>query len=164
MIRSTISLHEVDFIIFDFDGVFTDNSVYMDSNGLELLKFSKYDSLGLDIFREYLILMSFQIKLLVLSKERSRIVSIRTQKMGLDCKQGIEDKWLYITKDLSLKPKRYVYFGNDLNDLTSMENASISLAPNDAHPKIKAVANFVSNRRGGDGFVRDGLEYLMNQH
>jgi YrbI family 3-deoxy-D-manno-octulosonate 8-phosphate phosphatase len=161
--RTEMNLHEVDTIIFDFDGVFTDNSVYMTSDGTELLKFSKYDSLGLDIFRDYLALQKIQIKLVVLSKEKSQIVSLRSQKIGLDCKQGIEDKWSYISRTLFLKPGRYIYFGNDLNDLESMENAYLSFAPIDAHPRIKAVANFVSSRRGGDGFVREGLEFLMNQ-
>ena len=148
-------------LIFDFDGVFTDNSVLVGSNGIEMLKFSKLDSLGLDLFRSYLLENSLQMTLAIVSKETSEIVSIRASKLKLECFQSVSDKWQFISQSLGLSKDQYVYFGNDLNDKESMEKALISFAPSDAHHEIKRIATHTLTQRGGDGFVRAGLELLM---
>ena len=148
-------------LIFDFDGVFTDNSVLVGSNGIEMLKFSKLDSLGLDLFRSYLLENNLQMTLAIVSKETSEIVSIRASKLKLECFQSVSDKWQFISQSLGLSKDQYVYFGNDLNDKESMEKALISFAPSDAHHEIKRIATHTLTQRGGDGFVRSGLELLM---
>lgn len=148
-------------LIFDFDGVFTDNSVLVGSNGIEMLKFSKLDSLGLDLFRSYLLKNNLQMTLAIVSKETSEIVSIRASKLKLECFQSVSDKWQFISQSLGLSKDQYVYFGNDLNDKESMEKALISFAPFDAHHEIKRIATHTLTQRGGDGFVRAGLELLM---
>ena len=148
-------------LIFDFDGVFTNNSVFVDSNGIEMLKFSKLDSLGLDLFRSYLLENNLQMTLAIVSKETSEIVSIRASKLKLECFQSVSDKWQFISQSLGLSKGQYVYFGNDLNDKESMEKALFSFAPFDAHPEIKKIATHTLTQRGGDGFVRAGLELLM---
>ncbi len=148
-------------MIFDFDGVFTDNSVLVGSNGIEMLKFSKLDSLGLDLFRSYLLKNNLQMTLAIVSKETSEIVSIRASKLKLECFQSVSDKWQFISQSLGLSKDQYVYFGNDLNDKESMEKALISFAPFDAHHEIKRIATHTLTQRGGDGFVRAGLELLM---
>lgn len=156
-----INLNEVSAVIFDFDGVFTDNTVLVSSNGTETLRFSKLDSLGVDLFRQHIKSNNIQLDLLVITKEKNRVVTVRTEKLGLRAIQGIKDKWTFISQELQLKTKEFIYFGNDVNDLESMKNSLISFAPTDAHPKVKEIATYVLPQYGGNGFVREGLELLM---
>lgn len=164
MSDSNVALNELDVIIFDFDGVFTDNTVYLSADGIEMLRFSKSDSLGLDLFREHLLNRQLNLELLILTKEKSPVVAHRAQKLKLNLIQDVSDKWGYISGNLSISPDRYAYFGNDLNDLEAMQNARVSFAPSDAHPRIIQVASRVLEQRGGQGFVRAGLELLMENN
>lgn len=157
----SINLRKLNAVIFDFDGVFTDNTVYVDSNGGEILRFSKSDSLGIDIFRQYLKSKNIEVQLLILTREKNNIVSRRADKLGLKCFQGIIDKWDFISKEMPASVNRYAYFGNDINDLVSMQNAFISFAPSDAHPVIIHTATKVFAEQGGHGFVRAGLDFLI---
>ena len=54
-----------------------------------------------------------------------------------------------------------VYFGNDLNDYSVMKNVGFSIAPVDAHPKIREIATLTLNSKGGEDFVREGVELLL---
>lgn len=161
MSSTFFDIEKVRAVIFDFDGVFTDNSIFVDSNGLEMLKFSKLDSLGLDLFRNYLRQRNLQMILAIVSKESSEIVAVRAGKLNLECFQSVSDKWRFISQGMGLSQDQYVYFGNDLNDKESMEHALISFAPIDAHSEVKKIATHTLSQRGGDGFVRAGLEFLI---
>ena len=159
-----LDLGELDAVIFDFDGVFTDNTVLVSSDGSESVRFSKSDSLGVALFKEYLAKERIDLKLLVISKERNLIVSSRTSKMQLRCFQGVDHKWNFIAHELNIEEGKYIYFGNDVNDLEAMKRAFASFAPFDAHSEVKEVATFVLTERGGKGFVRSGLELLMSRN
>ena len=159
----SVNLRNLNAIIFDFDGVFTDNTIYLDSNGHEILRFSKSDSLGIDIFRQYLKSKNLEVQLLILTREKNSIVSLRAEKMGLECFQGIRDKWEFISKEMPAFVNHYAYFGNDINDLIPMRNASISFAPSDANPVIMKTATKVFVEQGGHGFVRAGLDFLIER-
>ena len=159
-------------IIFDFDGVFTDNSVYVNSNGEEFVKCDRSDSLGLNLFRAYLKSISHEMKLAIVSTEMNSVVNARSKKIGLDCHYGIGNKLSFLSGNqagqngnglqLPLDLSKTIYIGNDLNDLPVMRLAGLSFAPSDAHPLIKAVATHVSHELGGHGFVRSVLELLMD--
>ena len=99
--------------------------------------------------------------LAIVSKESSETVSMRAKKLKLECFQSVSDKWEFISQSLGLSEGQYVYFGNDLNDKEPMQKAFFSFAPFDAHPEIKKIATHTLVQRGGDGFVRAGLELLM---
>ena len=153
-------------IVFDFDGVFTDNSVYVDSNGIESVKCSRADSYGLDLLRR--IAIQKKINFFVLTTESNSVVIKRCQKMGINCFSGQKNKRDFIEGWLSENQGEVhnallgvAYFGNDLNDLDVMSGVGIALAPSDAHPSIKEVATFVLNSTGGSGFVREGIELLI---
>jgi len=157
-----IGSHNIEAIFFDFDGVFTDNKVWTSSTGDELVVCSKSDSLGLDSFRKFIEEQSMQLRLAIVSKERNEIVQIRARKLRLECFTGVDDKANFITSRCKVSQKSYIYFGNDINDIEAMNHAAISLAPNDAEPRAKDVATFVGKSSGGNGFVREGLEYIRS--
>jgi len=157
-----IGSNNIEAIFFDFDGVFTDNKVWTSSTGDELVVSSKSDSLGLDSFRKFIEEQSMQLRLAIVSKETNEIVRVRARKLQLECFTGVDDKDKFIAHSCNVTRESYIYFGNDLNDIEAMSHAAISLAPNDAEPKVKDVATFVGKCLGGNGFVREGLEYIRS--
>lgn len=155
-----IGPHHIESIFFDFDGVFTDNKVWTSSSGEEIVVCSKSDSLGLDDFRQFIKEQDLNLRLAIISKETNKIVQVRAQKLGLECFTGVNNKAKFIENNCKVSPKSFIFFGNDINDIEAMSNAAISLAPNDAEPEAKDVAIFLGKRSGGNGFVREGLEYI----
>lgn len=154
-------------IVFDFDGVFTDNLVCVDENGKETVTCSRADGLGIAMLKRAISKRSLNIDLLVVSTEVNPVVAKRCQKLGLEFVQGVENKKDYLSGHLSKKSTKsdsswetVLYLGNDLNDLEVMSLCS-SFAPKDAHPIILNVADVVFEERGGHGFVRAAVEYLL---
>jgi len=159
-------LNSIHTIIFDFDGVFTDNFVYTDSNGLEQVKTSRSDSFGLRNFREFCLNNSFSIEMFILSTETNEVVTQRARKLGLNSHSGISNKKEFLSKYLTSKnvksDRGLVFLGNDLNDLECLEMAQISFCPSDAHEVVKKVVTHPLNSQGGNGFVREALEFLQS--
>ena len=152
-------------IVFDFDGVFTDNLVMVDEVGKESVICSRADGIG--ILKRAILKRSLSINLRVVSTEVNPVVAKRCQKLGLEFAQGVENKKIHLedlfTKSAGISNLSWsstLYLGNDLNDLEVMKLCP-SFAPIDAHPKIKEVASLVFEERGGHGFVRAVVEYLL---
>lgn len=154
-------------IIFDFDGVFTDNFVYSDSTGGEMVRTSRSDSYQLSLFKKFIQDNNLEIDLFILSTESSRVVKKRAEKLGLKVYQGISNKKEFLqnlfNKSGKMNWKGVAYLGNDLNDLECMKLAGYSFCPNDAHPLVKKASKYVFDSVGGDGFVRETLVFIQ-QH
>ncbi len=161
-------LEKIHTIVFDFDGVFTDNFAYVDENAIECVRVSRADGYALDLLRKFQKIRNLKIECFILSTERNKVVKARASKMHLDCISGESDK----LQALSRKFKRerpfdpnpfagLIYFGNDLNDLPIVLQAGMSFAPSDAHPRIKLASTHILNSLGGHGFVREGVEFLI---
>lgn len=162
------SLQSVHAIIFDFDGVFTDNKVYVDQDGREFVRCDRGDGLAFDLIRAFQRQGKLNAEMFILSKEPNPVVMARAKKIKLDCRHGIQDKFAYIRNYLAvqfsdiLDPfKGVVYLGNDLNDLQIMREVGYAVAPADAHPKVLEVAHLVLEQRGGEGFVRAFVELFL---
>jgi YrbI family 3-deoxy-D-manno-octulosonate 8-phosphate phosphatase len=159
-------LNSIHTIVFDFDGVFTDNFVYTDSNGIEQVKSSRSDSFGLSNFRRFCSRNSLNIKMFILSTETNSVVAQRALKLGLNYHVGVSDKreflYRYLTNQNLQSPAGLVFLGNDLNDLECLEMAEFSFCPSDAHEKVKKVVTHPLNSQGGNGFVREALEFLQS--
>ncbi len=153
---------EIDAIFFDFDGIFTDNKVWTSTNGEEFVACSKSDSLGLDEFRKFLTDKDLVLRLALISKETNSVVNFRAKKLKLESFTGVDNKADFIQNSCKISPRKYVFFGNDTNDVEAMRNAAFSLSPRDAHSEAAQVASFLGKRGGGDGFVREGLEYIQS--
>jgi 3-deoxy-D-manno-octulosonate 8-phosphate phosphatase (KDO 8-P phosphatase) len=160
-------IEQFELIIFDFDGVFTDNAVILSENGEESVRCSRADGLGINMLKRHIKKNQIQCKLLVLSTEINPVVSERCEKLGLDYVQGVDNKKQYLVEYFAQQTRgaytpweKILYLGNDLNDLQVMELSS-SFAPIDAHPRIKSVTTKVFNERGGEGFVRAAIEFLL---
>ena len=153
-------------IVFDFDGVFTDNFVYTNSDGVEQVKTSRSDSFGLINFREFCATNSLNIEMFILSTETNEVVAQRAFKLDLVSHAGISNKKEFLSKYLvgrNLQAKQgLVFLGNDLNDLDCLKMAQISFCPSDAHETVKKVVTHPLNCQGGNGFVREALEFLQS--
>ncbi len=139
-------------VVFDFDGVLTDNRVLVHQDGTESVFCHRGDGLGIARLKEQGIPMA------VLSTEGNPVVSARCRKLGLPCYQGLPDKLVQL-KSLAtaqgLRPEDVVYVGNDENDLACMAWAGLGIAVKDADPSVISKAKIVLSEKGGQGAVRE---------
>ena len=168
MRRTIPPINSVHSIVFDFDGVFTDNKIWVDQDGRESVRCDRGDGLAFDIIRSYQRQGRLKAELFVLSKESNSVVLARTRKLKLVCHQGIHDKLAFLRENFAQRFPDHadpfsglIYLGNDLNDLPVMRHAGFTVAPADAHPRVQKIAHLVMAQRGGDGFVRNFIEQLL---
>jgi YrbI family 3-deoxy-D-manno-octulosonate 8-phosphate phosphatase len=150
---------KVELLVMDFDGVLTDNRVWVDEEGHELVASNRSDSLGLLYLRE-----KTAVKALVLSKEVNPVVSARCRKIKLECVQAVNDKPAMLTKILNernVDAAHVIYMGNDTNDLACFPLVGYSVAPVDAHPEVLRSADFVTSLPGGRGAVRELCDLIL---
>lgn len=155
-------------VMFDFDGVFTDNTVYVSEDGRESVRCNRADGLALDWLRRYARRRHPPLEICILSTETNAVVSARARKLQVACMQAVGDKLAHVIGCLrrdrpeDAEPFRgLLYAGNDVNDLPIMRRAGFSVAPLDADPRVRAVASVVLPYRGGHGFVRALVEQLL---
>jgi N-acylneuraminate cytidylyltransferase len=163
------SVRNIHTIIFDFDGVFTDNKVYVGQDGMEWVRCDRSDGLAIDLLRRYRQKWALNFDFFILSTERNPVVAARARKLGMECMQDVGDKLAFVTRYLrehypgmSDMFAGLVYLGNDLNDLPVLECAGFSIAPSDAHEHARTAASVVLPQAGGNGFVRAAIERLLN--
>lgn len=151
-------LREIRLMVFDFDGVFTDNRVLVGEDGSEYVFCNRADGLGLANLRQN------GIDCIVLSTETNPVVARRCEKLKLECFQGCADKGKVLEEILRRKKidsARVGYVGNDINDLDCMKNAGVAICVADAAPEIRALAHWITSRRGGEGAVREICDLVI---
>jgi 3-deoxy-D-manno-octulosonate 8-phosphate phosphatase (KDO 8-P phosphatase) len=145
-------LERVRFAVFDFDGVFTDNRVWVNERGEEALAFSRSDGLGLRRLDEV------AVRCLIVSMEENPIVGARARKLRVDCLQGIADKLAVLrerTAEAGVSLEQTAFIGNDINDAECLRAVGCPVVPADAWPEVKPLARWVLSRTGGSGCVRE---------
>jgi 3-deoxy-D-manno-octulosonate 8-phosphate phosphatase (KDO 8-P phosphatase) len=145
-------LRRVRLAVFDFDGVFTDNRVWVNEAGDELLAFSRSDGLGLRRLDEV------GVRYLIVSTEPNPIVSARAVKLNAECVQGVDDKLAVVferTEELGVALEDTAYIGNDVNDADCLRAVGVPVVPADAWPEVRPLAKWVLSRPGGAGCVRE---------
>jgi N-acylneuraminate cytidylyltransferase len=143
----------------DVDGVLTDAGMYYGSDGEVLKKFNTRDGMGLARVR------AAGVAVAIISGEDSAIVHARAAKLNIDdVFSGISNK-LDVVWDLcawrKVAPDEVAYIGDDLNDLSAMECVGLACAVVDAAEPVKDIAHYVTQRRGGDGAVREVCELII---
>jgi len=139
-------------VAFDFDGVFTDNAVYVFQDGSEAVRCSRGDGIGLRKLEK------LGIDAIVVSTETNPIVSVRCNKLAIDCVQGCEDKRARleeIAAERRLDLAQVAFVGNDVNDLSCLACVGLPIAVRDAHPEIHDSAAYRTRSEGGRGAVRE---------
>jgi YrbI family 3-deoxy-D-manno-octulosonate 8-phosphate phosphatase len=147
----------IDLVVLDFDGVLTDNRVWVTEDGVEAVACNRSDGMGLAM------LCAAGIEVVVLSTEVNPVVAARCRKLGLAYLQGVQDKEASL-RTLAAERKvdltQAIYVGNDLNDLGCMRMVGCSVAVADAHPAVVQAADWVLHKAGGRGAVRELCELI----
>ena len=145
-------------VVFDFDGVMTDNTVLVDQDGREAVLANRGDGWGIARLTEA------HVPVAVLSTEMNPVVAARCAKLGIPCLQGAADKATALRSLIAehgTRTEYVVYVGNDVNDLPAMELAGFPVAVADSHPHAVAAARLVLSRPGGHGAVRELCDLIL---
>ena len=155
-----LSPKNIELIVYDFDGVMTDNRALIFEDGTEAVFVNRGDGLAIAKIKE------FDIPQVIISTERNSIVSKRAEKLKIPLYQNIGDKLTClkeVIEDHQVSPQNTIYVGNDTNDLEAMKFVGWPIAPEDAHKEIKALATFITDSPGGNGVIREILDLLMGK-
>jgi len=145
-------------VVFDFDGVFTDNRVWVDQNGVESVACSRADGFGISALRDA------GIETFVLSTEVNPVVTARCAKLDLPCVQGLAEKTAALALELQrrgIPAENAAYMGNDINDIACMQAVGIAVAPADAHHSVLPYVSHVTSAAGGYGAVRELCDLII---
>lgn len=150
----------IELIVYDFDGVMTNNNVIVFENGMEAVIVNRADGLGVDMIREFGILQ------IILSTETNDVVAARAKKLNLEVISGCKDKKAKLSEyceNRNINLNRVLYVGNDVNDLEAMKSVGFSVAPADAHKEILKFVGFITNAKGGQGVIKELSEFIINE-
>jgi len=150
---------EIKLALYDFDGVMTDNKVSINEKGLESVIVNRSDGLAVKLINE------MGVKQIIISTESNKVVEKRAQKLGIECKQNIENKASVVeelSKTLSITKDKIAFIGNDINDLEAMKIVGLSLCPSDASQEIIDLSMTILPSKGGSGVIRDFYDFLIN--
>ena len=153
-----IDAQKVDVLVYDFDGVLTDNKVFVFEDGREAVLCSRSDGLAIGMIKKT------GLAQVIISTERNSVVLARARKLGIEAIHGVKDKKTVLAaycRKRQFSLKKVIYIGNDLNDLEAMESAGYPIAPQDAHTRIRTLACCITKAKGGDGVVREVFERVL---
>ncbi len=151
------ALRAVRLIAFDFDGVFTDNTVVVDENGVESVRCWRGDGIGLSALRK------LGLEMVVISTETNPVVSTRCKKLQIDCHQGCEDKigtLKEIARATGCPLEEAAFVGNDVNDSACLQAVGLAIVVADSHPDVLPLATYVTREKGGRGAVREVCDLI----
>lgn len=151
----------IQFIAFDFDGVFTDNLVYTTETGEETVACWRSDGLGLSKVKK------LGIPIWVISSEKNPVVSKRCQKLGIECTQNCDDKLSALIKLLNKHQcniRDTVFVGNDINDSECLKKVGLPIIVADSHQDIHHLAKYQTEKLGGRGAVREICDLIAMHH
>ena len=110
-------IKDIKLIVYDFDGVMTDNKVYIDQNGREMVQVNRADGLGVSEP------LNLGIKQIIISTEKNPVVNQRAKKLGIKCFHGIDNKLSCLKEYAEFKTidlNDICFIGKDINDLEVM--------------------------------------------
>ncbi len=148
------------FIAFDFDGVFTDNRVFVSQDGSEMVSCWRGDGIGLRA------LESIGIGAAIISTETNPVVTARSRKLKIECIQSCDDKLAALDelgKRHGLGRSDMAFVGNDINDRSCLEVVRLPIVVRDAHQDVLSLARYRTEALGGRGAVREICDLFLRQ-
>lgn len=149
---------DADALVMDFDGVHTDDTALVSTDGYEAVRVSRSDGLGIERLR------LAGVPMLILSKERHPVVAARAEKLQVPVQHGVDDKATAVAAwclAAGVDPARTVYVGNDVNDIGALRLVGWPVVVAEAPEEVRAVARVVLTRPGGRGAVREVAELIL---
>jgi 3-deoxy-D-manno-octulosonate 8-phosphate phosphatase (KDO 8-P phosphatase) len=148
-------------LIMDVDGTLTDGKLYFSEHGETIKAFHAKDGYGIGK-----LLPTRQVVPAIITGRTSRILERRCEELRIEhLFQGVSDKATVMRElllRLSLQADRVAYIGDDDNDLGAMRASALVACPADASERVKREADFVAARRGGEGAVREFIEWMID--
>jgi N-acylneuraminate cytidylyltransferase len=146
-------------LVLDFDGVLTDNRVWVSQSGEEASVFDRSDGMGIRLLREA------GVEVLVLSTEENPVVEARCRKLSVAFRQGLVDKRAALQQwvnEHEIDLSEVAYVGNDVNDLGCLHIVGLAVAVQDSHPDVLRAAHVTLTRPGGSGAVREVCDLIRS--
>lgn len=153
------NIENVKLIIFDFDGVFTDNRVFTSQEGIESVACWRSDGIGLNR------IMKLGIKIVIISTESNPVVSVRAVKLNIPSIQSVEDKASAVKetcKKHNIKKENTMFVGNDINDIPAFLEVGFPVGVADSYPEIYPYIIHKTTKNGGFGAVREICDLIFN--
>lgn len=154
-------LKKISLIVYDFDGVMTDNRVLVMQDGKEAVFCNRSDGWATGMLKK------INIPQIIISTEENPVVTARARKLKLPVMQAVKDKRsavLEYCKKHNLDLKRTIFIGNDTNDKEAMQVVGIPCCPADAQPSIKKISSIILNKKGGEGAIRELADMIVKLH
>jgi len=149
----------IELIVLDVDGTMTDSRITYSENGDEIKSFNVKDGLAISSWRK----LGKQVA--IITGRSSKIVARRAQELHIEhFYQGVHNKKEVLEsllEKLDLTMENVAAIGDDLNDLQMLKAAKISFVPRDASAYVDKISTVVLDKKGGDGAVREMIEYLI---
>ncbi len=164
-------MNNIKFIVFDFDGVFTDGKCYFDLNNNILKYYNIKDGMALRLLKKNNIkcglISSYNTqKNIIVSENKvndeiANHLKFDYKFVGNSNKLYILNQWL---SELNLSYDNVAYIGDDINDIEVIEKVKFSGCPNDAVKEVKEKVKYICKNKGGEGCVREFVEYLIGEN
>jgi 3-deoxy-D-manno-octulosonate 8-phosphate phosphatase (KDO 8-P phosphatase) len=145
-------------VVFDFDGVFTDNTVYVSQDGVESVRCWRSDGLGIAKLKQA------GVDTVIVSTETNPVVSVRSRKLAMRCVQGCDDKLSAVrmlAAEYGVTLDAVAFVGNDINDLSCLEAVGLPIVVQDAHHDVLHAAVYRTTACGGRGAVREVCDLIL---
>lgn len=152
-----MDLENIKLLILDFDGVLTNNYVWISEDGIESVRCNRSDGIGLSRVR------SIGIQTYIVSTEKNKVVSTRANKLKTPVIQGVEDKKqaiIMLSDELNIPLKNIAFLGNDINDIPAFEVVGLPIGVADSFDEIHPKIVFKTTKNGGEGAVREICDLL----
>ncbi len=150
---------QIKMLIMDCDGVLTDGGMYYSNDGEVLKKFNTRDGMGISLCH------NSGIKTAIITGEKSEFIVKRAQKLkidevylGVNEKEKILEK---IVKKHNLSYEQIAYIGDDINDIQVLQKVGLPCSVEDAVPEVKSICSVISNKKGGEGAVREIIDTIL---
>lgn len=157
--RESSLFRGIKLVVFDFDGVFTDNTVYVNQDGTESVRCWRSDGLGLSRLK------GLNIPIYIISTEQNPVVQQRAKKLQVPVVHGVSSKGSVLEKicrDFGVDLENTLYVGNDINDIEALKLVGVPVAVADAYPEILPFVKYQTIKPGGFGAVREICDLIYN--
>jgi 3-deoxy-D-manno-octulosonate 8-phosphate phosphatase (KDO 8-P phosphatase) len=151
----------IELIVLDVDGTMTDSHITYSETGDEIKSFNVKDGLAIASWRK----LGRQVA--IITGRRSKIVARRAKELRIEhFYQGVENKKEVLEsllEKLDISMENVAAIGDDLNDLSMLKAVRVSFVPRDASSYVDKIADVILTKKGGDGAVREMIEYLIKK-
>jgi 3-deoxy-D-manno-octulosonate 8-phosphate phosphatase (KDO 8-P phosphatase) len=152
-------LKSIKLLSLDVDGVLTDGGLYYADDGLSFRKFNVRDGLGIVLLRKA------GLHIAIISAGKPASTAIRAKDLGVEyVRMGVQDKLQELTEiceSLGVHLNDVIHIGDDLPDLPLMQAVGVPITVADGTDTIKQFAAYITERKGGEGAVREICDILL---